>query len=485
MDEILINCAMRETRAVVLSDGVLEDIWIERNASRGLVGNIYKGRVIRVLPGMQSAFVDIGLERSGFLHVADIESAREAGGGMKPIEKVLTEGMSLLVQVAKDPIGTKGARLTTTISLAGRKLVYLPHDSHIGVSQRIEDETLREALRERVTQLRSASEKGGYIIRTSAEEGATDSEFTDDMGYLGRLWAEIDDKSRHLPAPSLLYDELSLAQRMLRDKVTAATETIFVDSREAYASLKSFAERFVPVAAAKLALYKAERPLFEARGVDAEIEKALCRRVDLKSGGYLVVDQTEAMTTIDVNTGGFVGRRDFSETVFKTNLEAAQVIARQLRLRNLGGIIIIDFIDMACAEHQRAVLSELRRACESDRTKHTISEFTELGLVEMTRKRTRESLSHVLCETCPVCEGRGIVKTARTVCYDILREIVREYKQYRDAQEFKVLASQSVIDLFLEDEADALNLLQDTMGKRIILEVENCYTQEQFDVILL
>lgn len=485
MDEILINCAMRETRAVVLSDGVLEDIWIERNASRGLVGNIYKGRVIRVLPGMQSAFVDIGLERSGFLHVADIESAREAGGGMKPIEKVLTEGMSLLVQVAKDPIGTKGARLTTTISLAGRKLVYLPHDSHIGVSQRIEDETLREALRERVTQLRSASEKGGYIIRTSAEEGATDSEFTDDMGYLGRLWAEIDDKSRHLPAPSLLYDELSLAQRMLRDKVTAATETIFVDSREAYASLKSFAERFVPGAAAKLSLYKAERPLFEARGVDAEIEKALCRRVDLKSGGYLVVDQTEAMTTIDVNTGGFVGRRDFSETVFKTNLEAAQVIARQLRLRNLGGIIIIDFIDMACAEHQRAVLSELRRACESDRTKHTISEFTELGLVEMTRKRTRESLSHVLCETCPVCEGRGIVKTARTVCYDILREIVREYKQYRDAQEFKVLASQSVIDLFLEDEADALNLLQDTMGKRIILEVENCYTQEQFDVILL
>ena len=485
MDEILINCAMRETRAVVLSDGVLEDIWIERNASRGLVGNIYKGRVIRVLPGMQSAFVDIGLERSGFLHVADIESAREAGGGMKPIEKVLTEGMSLLVQVAKDPIGTKGARLTTTISLAGRKLVYLPHDSHIGVSQRIEDETLREALRERVTQLRSAAEKGGYIIRTSAEEGATDSEFTDDMGYLGRLWAEIDDKSRHLPAPSLLYDELSLAQRMLRDKVTAATETIFVDSREAYASLKSFAERFVPGAAAKLSLYKAERPLFEARGVDAEIEKALCRRVDLKSGGYLVVDQTEAMTTIDVNTGGFVGRRDFSETVFKTNLEAAQVIARQLRLRNLGGIIIIDFIDMACAEHQRAVLSELRRACESDRTKHTISEFTELGLVEMTRKRTRESLSHVLCETCPVCEGRGIVKTARTVCYDILREIVREYKQYRDAQEFKVLASQSVIDLFLEDEADALNLLQDTMGKRIILEVENCYTQEQFDVILL
>ncbi len=475
---------MRETRAVVLCDGILEDIWIERNASRGLVGNIYKGRVIRVLPGMQSAFVDIGLERSGFLHVADIESARDSAG-TKPIEKVLAEGMSLLVQVAKDPIGTKGARLTTTISLAGRKLVYLPHDSHIGVSQRIEDETLREALRERVTQLRRPEEKGGYIIRTSAEEGATDDEFTDDMDYLGRLWAEIDDKSRHLPAPSLLYNELSLAQRMLRDKVTAVTEKIFVDNSETYASLKSFAERFVPGAAARLELYKAERPLFEARGVDAEIEKALCRRVDLKSGGYLVVDQTEAMTTIDVNTGGFVGRRDFSETVFKTNLEAAQVIARQLRLRNLGGIIIIDFIDMACAEHQRAVLSELRRACESDRTKHTISEFTELGLVEMTRKRTRESLSHVLCETCPVCAGRGIVKTARTVCYDILREIVREYKQYRDAQEFKVLASQSVIDLFLEDEADALNLLQDTMGKRIILEVESCYTQEQFDVILL
>ena len=484
MEEILVNCSLRETRAVVLSDGVLEDIWIERIASKGLVGNIYKGRVIRVLPGMQSAFVDIGLERSGFLHVADIEGARD-GANVKPIEKVLTEGMSLLVQVAKDPIGTKGARLTTTISLAGRKLVYLPHDKHIGVSQRIEDEALREALRERVSQLRSDGEHGGYIIRTSSEEGVSDEEFKDDMDYLGRLWAEIDDKAKHLAAPSVLYDELSLAQRMLRDKVSSATQAIYVDSESTFKQLKAFAERFVPGAADKLELYRAERPLFEARGVDAEIEKALCRRVDLKSGGYLVVDQTEAMTTIDVNTGGFVGRRDFSETVFKTNLEAAQVIARQLRLRNLGGIIIIDFIDMACEEHQRAVLAELRRACESDRTKHTISEFTELGLVEMTRKRTRESLSHVLCETCPMCEGRGLVKTARTVCYDILREIVREYKQYRDAQEFKVLASQSVIDLFLEDEADALNLLQDTMGKRIILEVENCYAQEQFDVILL
>lgn len=484
MEELLINSGMRETRAVILVDGVLEDIWIERRTSKGLVGNIYKGRVIRVLPGMQSAFIDIGLERSGFLHVADIEAAH-GEDGVKPIEKVLTEGMSLLVQVAKDPIGTKGARLTTTISLAGRKLVYLPHDHHIGVSQRIEDETLREALRERVTLLRPESEKGGYIIRTSAEEGATDEEFQQDMAYLGRLWMEIENKVTHQGAPSVLYTELSLGQRMLRDKVSAVTEKILVDNRDTFEELKRFAERFVPGAAEKLELFKAERPLFEARGVDAEIEKALCRRVDLKSGGYLVVDQTEAMTTIDVNTGGFVGRRDFSETVFKTNLEAAQVIARQLRLRNLGGIIIIDFIDMASTEHQRAVLAELRRACESDRTKHTISEFTELGLVEMTRKRTRESLSHVLCETCPVCAGRGLVKTARTVCYDILREIVREYKQYRDAQEFKVLASQSVIDLFLEDEADALNILQDTMGKRVILEVESCYTQERFDVILL
>lgn len=484
MQDILINCSPRETRVAVLIDGILEDLHIERVANRGLVGNIYMGRVLRVLPGMQSAFVDIGFERTAFLHILDIEGARLENGEYKPIEKMLTDGQRLLVQVSKDPIGTKGARLTTTISLAGHKLVYLPQDPHIGVSQRIEDEARRENLREQCTRLRPAEEKGGYIVRTCAEESASDVELIEDMRYLSALWKTIKAQTAKASAPSLLYEDLPLAKRVLRDLVQAETGHIYVDSRQNFEALKDFARKYVPSAEALLVHYTGERPLFEVYGVDEEIERALGRRVPLKSGGYLVVDQTEAMTTIDVNTGGFVGKRDFSQTVFKTNLEAAQTIARQLRLRNLGGIIIIDFIDMASDEHRAAVLSELRRAAAADRTKLTISDFTELGLVEMTRKRTRESLSHVLCETCPVCGGRGEIKTSRTVCYEIMREIVRMYRQYRDARAFKVLASQAVIDMFLDDESAALNLLQDFVEKPVSLEVEPVYTQEQYDVVI-
>ena len=484
MQDILINCSPRETRVAVLIDGILEDLHIERVANRGLVGNVYMGRVLRVLPGMQSAFVDIGFERTAFLHILDIEGARLENGEYKPIEKMLTDGQRLLVQVSKDPIGTKGARLTTTISLAGHKLVYLPQDPHIGVSQRIEDEARRENLREQCTRLRPAEEKGGYIVRTCAEESASDVELIEDMRYLSALWKTIKAQTAKASAPSLLYEDLPLAKRVLRDLVQAETGHIYVDSRQNFEALKDFARKYVPSAEALLVHYTGERPLFEVYGVDEEIERALGRRVPLKSGGYLVVDQTEAMTTIDVNTGGFVGKRDFSQTVFKTNLEAAQTIARQLRLRNLGGIIIIDFIDMASDEHRAAVLSELRRAAAADRTKLTISDFTELGLVEMTRKRTRESLSHVLCETCPVCGGRGEIKTSRTVCYEIMREIVRMYRQYRDARAFKVLASQAVIDMFLDDESAALNLLQDFVEKPVSLEVEPVYTQPQNDVVI-
>lgn len=485
MQEILINCSPRETRVAQLEQGVLEELHIERVAVRGLVGNIYMGRVLRVLPGMQSAFLDIGLERSAFLHIIDIEQHPKEGEAPLSIEKLLTEGQSLMVQVSKDPIGTKGARLTTTISLAGRKLVYLPGDAHVGVSQRIEDEVRREELRSQVQRLRDANEKGGYIVRTSAERSTEDAEFLRDMEYLGRLWKEVTEKSQHRPAPCLLYEDLSLAQRVLRDMAQTETDVIFVDNPEVYESLRLFAKRFVPGALKRLTLYENERPLFEVRGIDQEISKALNRRVDLTSGGYLVFDQTEAMTTIDVNTGAFVGKRDFSETVFKTNLEAAQTIARQLRIRNLGGIIIIDFIDMASDENRAAVLAELRRAVQRDHTKLTVSEFTELGLVEMTRKRTRESLAHVLCECCPVCGGRGEIKTARTICYEIMRETLREYRQYRDAKSFKVLASQSVIDFFLEDESAALDLLQEMMGKVVTLEVEPSYSQEQYDVVIL
>ena len=310
MEHILINCTPREVRVAIVVDGVLQDLFIERTSARGLVGNVYLGKVVRVLPGMQSAFVDVGLERTAFLHVADIAEAHRDGEKPAPIETILHEGQSLMVQVAKDPIGTKGARLITTISLAGRKLVYLPKDNHIGVSQRIEDASLRESLRQLLTELRPESEKGGYIIRTSAEEGATAQEFQDDMVYLGRLWHEIHQLANKSTGPKLLYQDLSLAQRVVRDMVHQETQTVEVDSRINFESLQSFADRFVPAAKDRLTLYRGERPLFELHGIETEIEHALERRVDLKSGGYLVFDQTEAMTTIDVNTGGYVGKRD-------------------------------------------------------------------------------------------------------------------------------------------------------------------------------
>lgn len=484
METILVNCTPRETRVATIIDGVLQDLFVERSAARGLVCNIYYGKVVRVLPGMQSAFVDIGLERTAFLHVADIAEAHRDGEKTLPIEKVIHEGQAIMVQVAKDPIGTKGARLTTTISLAGRKLVYLPKDNHIGVSQRIEDAALREELRAMMLELRPEVTKGGYIIRTSAEEGATPEEFAEDMQYLERLWSTIRETATSCHAPKLLYQDLSLAQRVLRDMVHLETQKVEIDNPEFFNDLYSFAEQFVPIAKDRLVQYQGDIPLFELNGVEEEIEKALKRRVDLKSGGYLVFDQTEAMTTIDVNTGGYVGKRDFSDTVYKTNLEAAQTIARQLRLRNLGGIIIVDFIDMSCDEHRDAVLAELRRAVASDKTRMTVSNFTELGLVEMTRKRTRESLAHVLCEPCPLCGGRGEIRTARTVCYEIMREIVRLSKQYRDAKEFHIQANQHVIDMLLEEESSALELLQTFVEKPVMLEVEPSYTQEQFDVVL-
>jgi ribonuclease G len=491
-EDILINVTPQETRVAVMASGVVQELHVERAATRGLVGNIYMGRVVRVLPGMQSAFVEIGLERAAFLHVADIWEERQNGpangdppraGATRPIERILAEGQPLMVQAIKDPIGTKGARLSTQISIAGRLLVHLPQDSHIGVSQRIEDEAGRKVLRERLQQLLPPDESGGYIIRTMAET-ATEAELANDVAYLRRLWGYIRERSQTSHAPSLLHQDLSLAQRVLRDFVNEDTGRVLIDSRETFTRLQAFAVDYVPKVAPKLEHYAGERPLFDFHNVEDEIERALARRVDLKSGGYLIVDQTEAMTTIDVNTGGFVGVRNFEDTIFKTNLEAAQVIARQLRLRNLGGIIILDFIDMTNGDHRAAVLAEFQKFLARDRTKMTLNGFTQLGLVEMTRKRTRESLEHVLCEPCATCQGRGTVKTARTVCYEILREILREARQF-NAREFRILAAQSVIDLFLEEESQSLAMLGDFIGKPVSMQVETSYPQEQFDIILI
>jgi ribonuclease G len=483
-EEVLVNITPQETRVAVVHSGAVQELLIERAANRGLVGNIYMGRVARVLPGMQSAFVEIGLERAGFLHVADIwEQRRPIGESARPIEKVLAEGQPLLVQVVKDPLGTKGARLSTQISLAGRLLVYLPQDPHIGISQRIEDESGRQALRDKVRALLPAEEKGGFIIRTLAE-GALDEELLADIGFLRHLWTDVRGRALGAQPPLLVHQDLSLAQRVLRDMVGEQTKRVLVDSRENHQKLAAFAETYTPQLRGRLEHYVGERPLFDLYNVEAEIEKALTRRTDLKSGGTLVIDQTEAMTTIDVNTGGFVGSRNFDETVFKTNLEAAQAIARQLRLRNLGGIIIVDFIDMESPEHRAAVLEELKRALARDRMRIAVNDFTPLGLVEMTRKRTRESLAHVLCEPCPVCAGRGAVKTARTVSYEILREILREARAF-NAREFRVLGAQSVIDLLQEEESGSVAMLSDFIGKPISLQVEPGYTQEQYDVVLM
>jgi ribonuclease G len=431
---------------------------------------------------MQSAFVDIGLERAAFLHLADIWRLRQSEDAEKPIEKLLHEGKSVLVQVIKDTIGTKGARLSTQVSIAGRMLVYLPQVSHIGISQRIEDETGRKLLREKLKHLLPQGEKGGFIVRTMAE-AASEQDLLSDIKYLHKLWNDIKEKSGG-GAPGLLYQDLTLSYRVLRDFVDDDTARVLVDSRETFQKLNGFARVYMANVVGRIHHYAGERPLFDLYGVEDEIEKSLARRVELKSGGYLIIDQTEALTTVDVNTGGFIGVRSFDDTIFKTNLEAAQVIARQLRLRNLGGIIIIDFIDMENEEHKNAVLSEFKKSLMRDRTHMTVNGFTALGLVEMTRKRTRESLAHILCETCPTCQGRSKIRTAQTMCYEILREILRESRQF-DAREFRILASQQVIDLFLDEESQSLAQLGDFIAKPISLQVEASYTQEQYDVILM
>ncbi|MBL0037789.1 MAG: ribonuclease G [Nitrosomonadales bacterium] len=482
-DEILINVTPQETRVAVMQQGIVQQLHIERGSHLGIVSNIYVGRVKRVLPGMQSAFIDIGLERSAFLHVADIWENRSNSETAKPIEKMLYEGQNLMVQVIKDSIGSKGARLSTQISIAGRLLVFLPQESHIGVSQRIENEAERELLRTKLQQLLPENSSGGYIIRTMAET-ATDKELLADMEYLNKLWVKLQEQAKTSSAPFLLYQELNISLCVLRDFVNESTTRILVDSLETYQRMVAFAQDFISSAVSRLEHYVGERPLFELYGVEDEIERALSRRVNLKSGGYIIIDQTEALTTVDVNTGGFVGSRNFDDTIFKTNLDAAQIIARQLRLRNLGGIIICDFIDMNNQGHRDAVLEEFKKSLANDHTRITVNGFSALGLVEMTRKRTRESLAHILCESCPTCKGRGEIKTAQTICYEIVREITREARQF-NAREYRILASQLVIDLFLDEESQSLAQLSDLIGKPVSLQVESLYSQEQYDIILM
>jgi len=452
-DEILVNVGPTETRAALIENGVVQEIYIERVQNKGYVGNIYKGKVVRVLPGMQAAFVDIGQEKAGFIHATDIAPLNENGmeartAEVSDIRQLVHEGQSILVQVTKDPISSKGARLTTHLSVSARYLVYMPYTEHIGISNRIDDEDERERLRQSVTNLSDAyteQYKGGFIVRTVAE-GVSEEDLGADIPFVYKLWHNLADKIKATQAPGIIYEDLPLFMRTVRDLMRPQIEKVRIDSRD-------------------------------------ELKKALETKVVLKSGGYLIIEQTEAMSTIDVNTGGFVGHRNLEETIFKTNLEAATTIARQLRLRNLGGIIIIDFIDMKDTEHQRQVLRTLEKALEKDRAKTAIDGVSGLGLVEMTRKRTRESLGQTLCEPCPVCEGRGQLKSAETVCYEIFREILREARTY-DASTFLVLGSQVVIDRLLDEESANVADLEEFIGRTIQFQVETLYNQEQYDIVL-
>jgi ribonuclease G len=489
-EEILINVTPQETRVAFVENGVLQEVHIERARRRGLVGNIYRGTVCRVLPGMQAAFVDVGLGRTAFLHASDIllpAELRQAGERVvqPDITALVHEGKSVVVQVTKDPLGSKGARLTTQMAIPARYLVYMPGSSHIGVSQRIEEESERLRLRALMQELVGESPRGGYILRT-VTEGCDRDALARDITFLDKLWRELQERINASGSgqPQLLYEDLPLVMRTMRDLASSEIEKVRIDSRETWHKVNRFASKYIPDLVPRIDHYTGERPIFDLYGVEDEIQRALERKVQLKSGGYLIVDQTEAMTTIDVNTGAFVGHRNLEETIFKTNLEAAHAIARQLRLRNLGGIIIIDFIDMDEQEHRRQVIRALERALERDHAKTHISEVSALGLVQMTRKRTRESLEHILCAPCPTCHGRGTLKTAETVCFEIFREIMREARQF-DTEQLRVLASQEVVDMLLDEESTSVAELESFIGRPIKLQVEQMYSREQFDVVLL
>ena len=504
--EIFINVAPREVRAALLEGGVLQELFIERESRRGIVGNIYKGRVTRVLPGMQAAFVEVGLARTAFLHATDIvgadahfdaQSVAAAGASGGPsgvpstalreheidIRRLISGGDDIVVQVVKDPMGAKGARLTTFMSLPSRYLVFMPRGRGIGISARIESETERTRLRELMQSLVREGHPGGYIVRTAAE-GVDAARLAADLAYLERLWGHVRERSLHASPGDLVHEDLPLGMRVLRDELARGVERVLVDDAGELGRLQQFVNDFIPEGAPRLELHAGPRPIFDLHGIEEEVNRALERKVTLKSGGYLVIDQTESMTTIDVNTGGFVGHRNLEDTIFRTNLEAAVAIARQLRLRNLGGIIIIDFIDMRDEAHRQQVLEAFERALQPDHAQTQVAPISPLGLVEMTRKRTRESLEHLLCVACPTCEGHGSIRSAETVCQDIFREILRQARQF-SSRELLVLAHQDVVERLLGEESAVLGELEGAVGRPIRLQAESLYDIDRYDVVLV
>ena len=513
--ELIINSNPFETRVALVENGQVAELYVERSSDRGIAGNIYKGRVVRVLPGMQAAFVDIGLDKAAFLYVSDIyrpmseieqffisscerEAVEDSGEGVIenavceygeadfrgsyegiPIEDRLQEGQDILVQVAKEPIGSKGARITTHITLPGRNLVYMPTVDRVGVSRRIEDETERKRLREAICEIKPPHR--GFIVRTAAE-GAEREKLRSESDFVGKLWQTIQRRSENASVPSLIYQELGITLRAVRDLFTKEVDRLVIDSESEYRKILSFTETFMPSLQNEVELYDGDEPIFDAYGIEMEIQRALSKKIWLKSGGYIVIESTEALTAIDVNTGRYVGKRNLEETILKTNLEAVKEIDYQLRLRNLGGIIIIDFIDMEKDASRERVWNALRDATYKDKSKSNILRMSDLGLIEMTRKRTKESIGHVLCEPCFYCEGEGYLKSKQTVCYEVLRDLERQRKDFFGRQVL-VMAHPAVAAMFYDEERAALERVEERMHAVVTVKADPNLHLESYDIL--
>lgn len=527
-NELVVNITPGESRIARLENGAVTELYIERSKESGIVGNIYKGKVVRVLPGMQAAFVEIGLDRTAFIHASDAlppelvatgefnlpmmkegdddvsdeaeletdaeEPAEEATGKGAPakrrgrkrpvarnakIQDLIKEGKEIIVQVTKEPMGTKGARLTSYCSLPGRYLVFMPTVNHIGVSRRIGDDKERRRLKDLINKHRP--EGAGFIVRT-ASEGVTDEDIIADIKYLTKTWAEIDGKSAKSKPPALLHAELDVTLRVVRDLFTADIDRLVIDSSSEHERIQSFVQSFMPEMKQSVELYKGDEPLFDKYGIEVEVTRALGRKVWLKSGGYIIIERTEALTAVDVNTGRFVGKRNVEDTILKTNLEAVKEIVYQLRLRNIGGIIILDFIDMERQSDRTKVYNALKEALKSDRAKTNITKISELGLVEMTRKRTREEIQRILTDPCPYCEGKGYLKSPQTLVYEIFREIAREAKHFK-GRTIHVFAHPTVTTLMIDEERVFLETLEKGLKRRISVQAQKDYHLEQFEVV--
>ena len=497
--QLLINVAPWETRVALLEDTTLAELHIERGRGRGIAGNIYKGRVSRVLPGMQAAFVDVGLEKAAFLHASDLPVSDEpppevaapegeeseivvpaAAAERPPIEARLAKGQEILVQVAKEPIGTKGARVTAHVSLPGRYLVYMPGTRHIGISRRIEDAAERDRLREIVEAERP--DEGGLIVRTACE-GVTKREIHDDVRFLTRLWSRIQKAADTATAPALIHEDLDLVLRVVRDLFTSDVDRLAIDSRADHARVEEFVGALMPRLAPRVHLYEGATPIFDQYGIESKIARALERRVWLKSGGYLIFDQTESLTTVDVNTGRYVGKKDQEETVLRTNLEAARQVVQQLRLRNIGGIIVIDFIDMEKPANRKKVFDALQEAARRDKARSNVLRISELGLVQMTRKRTRESLEQLLTAPCSHCGGAGRTRSVETLAYEAMRAAQREVGGGDDVTRVAIRVNPEVAAFLIDPERRCIEMLERLVGRTVAIEAAPDFGREQIEVL--